>query len=117
MICEFCNKHFEVNSKGSGGTNRAMCFDCMPEGLDKNARRKVRQDLLNTKARTEKLLLGCSECGYKKNPSALEWHHPEDDKLMHPSNALKGSWAKYKAETDKCILLCANCHREVHFPC
>ena len=116
MICEFCERDFEVNRKGSGGTNRALCFECLPEGLDKSARTKIRYDLLVIKARTEKISLGCSLCGYNKNPSALEWHHPEDDKLAHPSNSLKRSWKVYKEEVSKCTLLCANCHRELHFP-
>ena len=58
MICEFCERDFEVNRKGSGGTNRALCFECLPEGLDKSARTKIRYELLVIKARTEKNFSG-----------------------------------------------------------
>ena len=47
--------------------------------------------------------------------SALEWHHPDDNKEgPNPSNLAQVSWAKYHAEVEKCMLLCANCHREIH---
>lgn len=114
MKCEYCEKEFEVNRKGSGGTNRALCFECLPEGHDKNERTSIRRALLVKKAQAQKIERGCHYCGYNKCAAALEWHHPEDDKLAHPSDALKRSWEKYVEETYKCILLCANCHREVH---
>jgi len=114
MNCEVCDKPFNVVRKGSGGNNRILCYNCLPEGFDKNKRTSIRQKLLSVKAKGYKLNLGCSNCGYVKCSSALEWHHPEDDKLINPSNAIKCSWARYEKEIEKCVLLCANCHREKH---
>ena len=116
MKCEYCEESFEVIRKGSGGTNRALCYICLPKGLNKKERSERRASLLVLKAREEKLSLGCASCGYNKNASALEWHHHLDDKLTHPSNALKRGWKAYKMETETCVLLCANCHRELHYP-
>ena len=57
----------------------------------------------------------CNICEYNKSPSALEFHHIDpslkDNKF---SILISMSWDKQKEELDKCILLCANCHREVH---
>jgi len=58
----------------------------------------------------------CSICGYNKCLKALEFHHVELDKKDFGISA-KGytrSWVAVKKELDKCIILCANCHREVH---
>lgn len=56
----------------------------------------------------------CQLCGYDKCTEALEFHHYMDEKNFGISQ--KGytrSWEKVKKELDICILLCANCHREV----
>lgn len=57
----------------------------------------------------------CSACGYDRCTAALEFHHISGIKEFGISE--KGrtrSWQKLKIELDKCILLCANCHRELH---
>ena len=59
---------------------------------------------------------GCQLCGYDRCSEALEFHHL-DDKRKDFSISNSGhsrSWARVKGEISKCILLCANCHREVH---
>ncbi len=55
-------------------------------------------------------------CGYKRCSAALDFHHI-DSKAKEfglSANGLTRSWEKMKAELDKCVLICANCHREVH---
>jgi 5-methylcytosine-specific restriction endonuclease McrA len=57
----------------------------------------------------------CSICGYDKCIDALEFHHLSKDKEFSISkDGLTRSWKRVKKEIQKCILLCANCHREVH---
>lgn len=58
----------------------------------------------------------CMVCGYKKYFGALDFHHRnESEKSFGLSmNGITRSWEKTKAEAEKCVLLCANCHREVH---
>ena len=57
----------------------------------------------------------CEICGYDKCIDALEFHHknPEEKDFGISSGETK-SWEKIKKELDKCIMLCANCHREIH---
>jgi hypothetical protein len=58
----------------------------------------------------------CIICGYDKCPRALSFHH-KDSKIKGfgiSSKGLTRSWEKIKSEIDKCVLICSNCHMEVH---
>ena len=57
----------------------------------------------------------CSKCGYNKCVDALEFHHlnPSQKDFGIGSGSTK-SWEKIKKELDKCILVCSNCHKEIH---
>ena len=58
----------------------------------------------------------CQICGYDRSVAALEVHH-RDPKLKNFGISEKGytrSWDSIRRELDLCILICANCHREVH---
>jgi hypothetical protein len=58
----------------------------------------------------------CEKCGYDKCVEALEFHHldPNEKEFGISKTGNTYSWEKIKNEIDKCSLLCANCHREVH---
>lgn len=55
-------------------------------------------------------------CGYKKCTRALVFHHldPKKKEFGLSERGLTRSWEKIKLEIDKCVLLCANCHMEIH---
>ena len=57
----------------------------------------------------------CQSCGYSKYYGALEFHHrdPSQKEFVWQKMRLV-SKDKLTEELDKCDLLCANCHREVH---
>jgi predicted HNH restriction endonuclease len=44
-------------------------------------------------------------------------HHvdPTEKDFGLAQSGITKSWEKMKIELDKCILVCANCHREIHF--
>jgi 5-methylcytosine-specific restriction endonuclease McrA len=58
----------------------------------------------------------CKICGYKKCDWSLTFHHldPSQKDFGLSSRGITRSWEKTKAELEKCILLCMNCHAEVH---
>lgn len=58
----------------------------------------------------------CSKCGYDSCLAALDFHHIEPaHKDFGIAKVKKRSFDdKVKKELDKTILVCANCHREIH---
>lgn len=61
----------------------------------------------------------CSCCGYNKNVAALCFHHvdPSIKEMKLDSRSLAStSLENLREEIDKCILLCNNCHMELHYP-
>lgn len=56
----------------------------------------------------------CQTCGYNKCDSALEFHHLDHKKKEFELSGLSVKFETIKPELDKCIMVCANCHREIH---
>lgn len=79
----------------------------LKKAVDKR-RKKVR--LMSIKYKGSR----CAVCGYNKCLKALEFHHLNSKDFGISEKGYTRSWKKVKKELDKCILLCANCHREVH---
>jgi len=73
-------------------------------------RKKVRQMAVDYKGGK------CQLCAYSKCTEALEFHHvcSTGKDFSISGKGYTRSWKRIKEELDKCLLLCANCHREVH---
>jgi hypothetical protein len=57
----------------------------------------------------------CSKCGYNKSFAALEFHHLDPTIKEYSLSQRRGLKEEIlKIELSKCILVCANCHREIH---
>lgn len=57
----------------------------------------------------------CSVCGYDKCDAALDFHHVDPTKKDFNISHHKGmTLENLKEELDKCILVCRNCHAELH---
>lgn len=128
LTCSDCEQdlprdRFAKNGTGKTGKIRynRRCKDCHKTYIrvrfghpSTNSPAKCRRSLLITEAK-----MNCVMCGYDRSKKALEFHHiiPET-KEFAISNALNRP-GKYtdemvKKEIEKCVVLCSNCHRELH---
>lgn len=108
MIKE-CKKHGITNFSSRENGKRWRCAKCQVEAVQKR-RDKIKQMAIEYKG-------GCCEiCGYNKCKDALDFHHldPNEKDFGIGEKGYTRSWEKVKTELDKCQLVCANCHREIH---
>ncbi len=133
-----------VDGKIRNLQNRKFCLDCSPfgsnntkpdidsptkkpvgkpysewdESYKKHHRDKMARKRIERKDELVKLSGGCcSVCGYDKCRGALSFHHlkPEEKSFgLSAENLHNRSWDDILNEWQKCILLCLNCHMEIH---
>ena len=113
--CKICSAIFTTNSR-----NRLYCYECSPRQLSsgskeyqKARKRAVKHQLILYKGGK------CIKCGYSQCEGALQLHHriPEEKSFaLSDINISKElDMIKLYEEADKCDLLCANCHAEIHY--
>ncbi|OGL98581.1 hypothetical protein A2318_00585 [Candidatus Uhrbacteria bacterium RIFOXYB2_FULL_45_11] len=75
-----------------------------------NRRRKVREMAV------AQLGGKCRLCGYNRCAQALDIHHldPKKKNFGISASGYTRSWKAIQDEIALCILICANCHREMH---
>jgi hypothetical protein len=58
----------------------------------------------------------CVACGYSRCMRALKFHHldPDEKEFGISRKGNTRAWEKIRAELDKCLLVCGNCHDEIH---
>lgn len=102
ILCE-CGNKFTPASRGKGTTRCKTCI--------LNIKR------YNKKKRAVEYLGGkCIDCGYNKCIAALEFDHINPALKEFQISGNRGfKWETVQKELDKCVLRCANCHRERHY--
>jgi len=117
--CKSCDnerkKEYAKTEKGKEGSRRRSKRhreknpDACREAQRKNKAKK--RALIH-----EKKSGGCIACGYNRCPEALDLHHfDKSTKEGTLANMLHTAGIKYvEEEIKKCVVLCANCHREHH---
>lgn len=88
--------------------------------MNPNNYKKQQERAWSRKLELIKMMGGkCSKCGYDKNIAALDFHHlnPKEKSFQLDARHLSNThMEKIMEEVKKCVLLCANCHREIHYP-
>ena len=104
-VCSCCGKNKKESeyyltgkfTKSGRNIPRAKCKKCVQGG-----KQKRRENIRETHATF--------------NIKALEFHHPQDNKEFNIADAAGRGMAieNLMKEIDKCVLLCARCHIEIH---
>lgn len=110
LICgiEKNKENTQANKSAKNGLN-TYCRVCT-SGLSRIQARFSKQERVNYKGGE------CQHCGYNKCLAALQFHHIEPDDKTFGIAALNttSNNPRIFEELDKCILLCSNCHHELH---
>jgi predicted HNH restriction endonuclease len=58
----------------------------------------------------------CAICGYDRSVAALDIHHRDPTRKAFgiSQDGCTRSWDRVRKEIAGCVLICANCHREIH---
>lgn len=121
FVCHTCKNSLILNEENfykwkkgpSVGKFQIVCKKC--RNNDKNKRTaKMKKWCVDYKGGK------CSICNYDKCIAALDFHHVDpsrkDFNIANLANiAFKKNLEAIKAELDKCICVCSNCHRELHY--
>lgn len=115
--------------KRCGGGSRFATFECRRHGVTEFVLegrgyyrcKRCRADAVAKRRRVVKRRLiedargACVLCGYHRWPGALQFHHvdPGHKEFHIAHRGYSRSLARSRAEAQKCVLLCANCHSEV----
>ena len=103
--CLICGKPFQP--KTAAANQRTCCYECVPDGIQLG--RSGLLDLIRKKHGGK-----CQRCGYNTYLGALDFHHINPDEKDFTIGNRDYKLIDCIHEAEKCVLLCANCHREIH---
>ena len=102
--CTTCSRWYTYDC--SIGHTRTRCNSCVTRG-----------SRVNIKTRLVEIKDGkCQLCGYNKSPWSLCFHHVDSATKKFGLTVANNSrsWDSILNELEKCVMLCHNCHGEVH---
>lgn len=103
---------------------RGQCLDCANKAnlvsREKNREQYNRKSRERRNARKQRAIAykggHCAACGGVFHTAAFDFHHLDPkEKDIDPGLLMGASDEVLFKELDKCILLCSNCHRELHY--
>ncbi|HBY20804.1 MAG TPA: hypothetical protein DEG71_07320 [Clostridiales bacterium] len=104
----FCLKCNTIKPANEFTPTSVYCKKCLSKYTN-DKWKKLKKDAVEYKGGR------CEICGYNKCIAALEFHHKNSSEKEFNIGSVRTLQISLIAdELDKCILLCANCHREAH---
>jgi hypothetical protein len=142
VICGKYYPHYmTIDNKKRSLRNRTKCLDCLPfkqspyskrtqeqerEHINEKSRRYYKRqsdkgiNVTGRRRKKYKLFLinviggGCQFCMYNMCMRNLSFHHIRDKEFQLTEREIRFSLSKILGEINKCILICHNCHGEIH---
>jgi hypothetical protein len=131
----------KIDGKMRNLSNRVKCLKCLPFNSGRYSKKSVEEKrtekALSSKQYYEKkkaengidpvkqrrikrkqllvnLIGGCQICGYNKCNDAIDLHHLHNKQFEVSSRSLQFSFERVIRELAKCVMVCKNCHSEIH---
>ena len=124
-FCKKCGEKISsfiyVNGIKRSLHNRKYCFNCSKRQIPQKHQLEVEKiKILSYRQKTKLKSLDykgnkCELCGYNACKESLAFHHLNPKEKEFNLSRVSKKWETIKKELDKCILLCHNCHSEVHY--
>ena len=124
--CTYCYKAlplscFDKSNKSKSGY-KSCCKECAPS-VKNSARRYRRKLYIQQRGRKLKLDLikrfgdKCNICGNSFHPACYDFHHRDSKEKSYTLSKLmsSGRLTELYREADKCVMLCAHCHKVLHY--
>lgn len=121
-MVNYINTKIRCNRCGKetiGGNRAKYCQECKKikyyeAGYNSSIKRMIRnREFIKNYKKDKK----CELCGYNKCTEILDFHHKNKEDKNEGVNRLMKTLRNLdiiKAEIENCLLLCPNCHRELH---
>lgn len=109
-VCSICKKAIPIEEFYlSKGKRFSYCRECDRKRVSNNQKELK---ILAVEYKGGK----CCKCGYSTCNSALDFHHlnPKEKDFGIAESSRVAFTEELKKELDKCILVCKNCHAEIH---
>ena len=114
-LCKYCNKFYSESDFGVALSTpkkvyrRLKCRYCFSDA------KKALKDRYRKFLNDYKEKRGCYKCGIK-DCRVLDFHHLRDKKFnIGYANYNHLAFDRVKKEIEKCAVVCANCHRIIHY--
>jgi hypothetical protein len=102
-----CKECKEILSVTKFNKNQRVCKPCRLE-IKKEKRRYSKKQLVALRGGK------CEICKYDRCVAALDFHHIDPDTKENHIAHLGMNFKAMVEEAKKCIMVCSNCHRELH---
>ena len=112
ITCKVCGKPLK-------GRQQKFCSSGCKNSINQSYRAQRARGLKRKLILVKDLGGCCNICGYKKNLSALTFHHKNPSRKTFQLDMRSLSNRKQiviDREIKNCILVCNNCHAELHYP-